>query len=981
MLFRHLRKPRWQHPDAEVRREALNAPQAPPAEVVARLARGDSDPEVRCAAVVRLVDLPLLAEIALADTHEDVRAAAANRYQTLLASPVDGGPDRAARLDAVGRADSEPLLRHLALHADEPEIRLQAIGRLADDTVRGDVAVRDPVARVRQAALEAIEDPAVLEEVARLTRHRDQGISKLARERLAGIRDERERQQAAEDLCKLMEALLATPDPLDAEPELRRAEVRWRSLGVQDGSALHERFSRLRSTFLERLQDAAASASASHAARLAAARERRIALCEKIEELLRDLEGRDDLDAATQRMASAALEVTRQAWAEAEPIPDPEGTELEAHFSRVESAVKALIAQFNERKGELEAAQSVVSRAEAALNKGKGLNQAYLKTLERDWQALGPLPEHPQAQELAARFEKAIGGGRDRLQAERSARERALRDLAANTDELEKMLEEGHVERARELRALVQSTLDRLDPNARNRVRGLIPRIHAAGARLRELGDWQQWADAQEKERLCAEVEAFADFPMGPEETVERLRQARAAWKALGHVRPSQERVLWKRFNAACDRAYEPHRPFFEERARQRSENLTHREALCNALEDLLQATDWDAPDWQGLEREVFQTRKVWRDAGPVDRKAMRTISRRYEAALHALEERLEPERQRNRLRKQKLVAEVEALSQAREMGRASREVKRLQRDWHDVGFAGQPDDRQLARSFRKACAAIFKRQSEQQDQRRQEIESQRAALEGLCRELEAAVSDGDSALERTVDRLEHIDTEWQAAAVSLHGGGHTLEARFRHARRNLLRHHGEWQAEQQQRRFEALAEKVALCLSVERTVGQPSPEDQLAEARARWEQLPKLTPADFDEQLEGRFADACSLHASGSPAAAAHNEEDLSANLEARRSLCIQMEVLAGVESPPEAAEARLAYQVARLSQGLSGSFPDATGPDASLAQVSAIEQAWCMAAPVPEADDGELERRFQAARESFYRAFPDRVGEDVGG
>ena len=45
-----------------------------------------------------------------------------------------------------------------------------------------------------------------------------------------------------------------------------------------------------------------------------------------------------------------------------------------------------------------------------------------------------------------------------------------------------------------------------------------------------------------------------------------------------------------------------------------------------------------------------------------------------------------------------------------------------------------------------------------------------------------------------------------------------------------------------------------------------------------------------------------------------------LLANLPIKQLLCLRLEIAAGVESPPEYAQARMEYQVARLSESLSG-------------------------------------------------------------
>jgi hypothetical protein len=75
-------------------------------------------------------------------------------------------------------------------------------------------------------------------------------------------------------------------------------------------------------------------------------------------------------------------------------------------------------------------------------------------------------------------------------------------------------------------------------------------------------------------------------------------------------------------------------------------------------------------------------------------------------------------------------------------------------------------------------------------------------------------------------------------------------------------------------------------------------------------------------------------------------------------------MEVLAGIDSPPEHAEARMAFQVERLASALGerkGSTADS---------LEALVRVWCLTGPVPAAYAEALEARFEAARSAAPEA-----------
>jgi len=86
---------------------------------------------------------------------------------------------------------------------------------------------------------------------------------------------------------------------------------------------------------------------------------------------------------------------------------------------------------------------------------------------------------------------------------------------------------------------------------------------------------------------------------------------------------------------------------------------------------------------------------------------------------------------------------------------------------------------------------------------------------------------------------------------------------------------------------------------------------------------------------------------------------------LKAKETLCVRMEILAGVESPPEGMPARLAYQVARLSAAMSDGEKKSQN---KLAEVEDIERHWYLSDAVYSEQTPRLEQRFSHAREEFY-------------
>ncbi|MBA1147167.1 hypothetical protein H0Z60_08840, partial [Ectothiorhodospiraceae bacterium WFHF3C12] len=87
---------------------------------------------------------------------------------------------------------------------------------------------------------------------------------------------------------------------------------------------------------------------------------------------------------------------------------------------------------------------------------------------------------------------------------------------------------------------------------------------------------------------------------------------------------------------------------------------------------------------------------------------------------------------------------------------------------------------------------------------------------------------------------------------------------------------------------------------------------------------------------------------------------------LDRARRLCVGMEILAGVESPPDEAALRMEVQVERLHRGLAAGEADAAAPAEA---VRALELEWLANGPMPAGARPDLEERFSSAREAALR------------
>jgi hypothetical protein len=239
-----LNKPRWQAKESAVRRAGVA--EDDDAELIAilpRLAREDPDPGVRSAALKRLADAALAQRLARDDADAGVRADARKLWFDLMAGTHAQAPSPVECVRLLRAQDDAALIEHVARSAVDADLRAAALERVARVPLLIERATSDPSPALRLAALERIDDAAVLERLAERTRKTDKLISRRARERADALRISRGDNEAADArarlLCERVEQIVRSAHSGNAEVEI---DAQWASIEPHVGEPLKARY-------------------------------------------------------------------------------------------------------------------------------------------------------------------------------------------------------------------------------------------------------------------------------------------------------------------------------------------------------------------------------------------------------------------------------------------------------------------------------------------------------------------------------------------------------------------------------------------------------------------------------------------------------------------------------------------------------------------------------------------------------------------
>ncbi len=296
----------------------------------------------------------------------------------------------------------------------------------------------------------------------------------------------------------------------------------------------------------------------------------------------------------------------------------------------------------------------------------------------------------------------------------------------------------------------------------------LMPKVQE----LRDVADWQRWANVGIQEQLCEKMEALKSVE-DPEAIAKQVRDLQQQWRQAADVPRAQGELLWKRFKTAHDEAWTRCEAHFAAQAEARGGNLAKKIALCERAEALADSTNWiQTAD------EIKKLQAEWKTIGAVSRGQEKSIWERFRSACDRFFTRRHADlAQRktvwadNLAKKEALCARADALKDSTDWDAAALEMKRLQAEWKTVGPVKKSRSEALWQRFRGAADHFFARYAQRHDIA---LGERVAAREAICAELEAlaapamspevSVADPESAMESVTEATTVAESTIESA-------------------------------------------------------------------------------------------------------------------------------------------------------------------------------------------------------------------------
>ncbi len=963
-----LKSDRHLHKDEAVRLEAVSEFDADNPEhqsLLESLIDTDESVAVRKASLLKINSLSRLNQAMGASDDPSLAAAATMRMSELV-----GSGDQASALDGFLINASDTACEVIAIAAAAVEPRLRALAKIADEASLVRIVQASKYHDTRLAAAEKLSTPDSLRAALTASRSRDKEVARHIQQRLDVFAEkeagEIAARHAANDTVSSMKALANSVWSPQTKGRCDALVVKWNGLEGEFKAAQQKAFDEERAKVdaLLRAADAKAdkdaAADSADAASTDANKENADALV-STETKAGNAPPETAAATATDEANSEISGAEKPAAVVVPVVPDDDCIkaikagigiesldELPAKLAAVKSGSAASLLSGSEPGKKLMAHAEAVAvlfdppfeinsaRVNAVTERTRRvgtlleINQ-HLPGIDLSGVAyIEKLGEHKEA--LGVRIGKAKQESEDRIKA-------THRQFSA----LSGIVKEGKWGAASSMFRRLQKKINAMESAEKTVFNDKLSR---AEEELNTMADWQDFAARPKLEALCEKMEALPAKELAPDALAKEVRTFQNEWKGLGVSRASND--LWSRFKTAGDAAYEPCKAFFEEKQKERQAKVDNKKQICDQLDSAVKETDLDAEtiDWKVLQRTVNNAKRDWSRNRVTDRKPDRKLEERFTQLLKPVETKLAEQYDANAEIKKDLIDKVTKLATGEINQHAANQARSLQANWKAVGITRRKEDQVLWEQFNEQCRTIFKTIKDAEREKYKASMGHVFRAKDIIKTLKQHAKKGD-ADDATIQALT---VEFNSLAEFPERDKKFLLRDFRGA---LDANNKRQETKTRQKRlqvFDEVKRCVGLCEQLEDVVENPDMMTGtfIEEMTDAWDATEVTLPKDWSSLLTAR-RDAAIAHINAS------TQYDYEKAEAARRDLLIRMEVVADIDTPAEDKALRMAFQLANLQQGMTGS---AVADKKS--ELKSLERDWLSMAPALKEKRDALNSRY---------------------
>jgi hypothetical protein len=273
-----------------------------------------------------------------------------------------------------------------------------------------------------------------------------------------------------------------------------------------------------------------------------------------------------------------------------------------------------------------------------------------------------------------------------------------------------------------------------------------------------ELKELDRKKNLESKIALAERAEQLADEPDIKKATQE-LDELHEEYKHIGPIPRDDQEALWLRFKAASDKIHDRRRADVEAFKEQLKENLVEKQKLVEQVKVFASFESDSIKEWNKKTKEIQQLQKQWDSVGSMPRSQAKEVNREFWSRFKEFFankgeffKRLDALREENLKKKEELVEKAESLKDSEDWRATSNELKRLQREWKEIGPVPEKFRESVYQRFKTACDKFFERRRNNSQETEIEYQKNLKTREEICEQIEQLAQEKSSDLEVFTD-------------------------------------------------------------------------------------------------------------------------------------------------------------------------------------------------------------------------------------
>lgn len=507
--------------------------------------------------------------------------------------------------------------------------------------------------------------------------------------------------------------------------------------------------------------------------------------------------------------------------------------EADTKIAEIEDYLKKLREEEDAKLADIRAGYEALISEVTAIEEQSKETTSKVKELQAKWKELEKLPSK-ELDKLTIIFRKACDAYFDKVKdaieerdwnqfANLTAKEKLITEL----EEIQKL--EDPVELGKQLKEK-QTAWKAIGPVPQDKADELWEKFKSLGDSLYERckahyaeQDEIRQKNAKAKEELCVKAEEISDSEEW-KETAEALKALQAEWKEVGPAPRKEDKVLWDRFRAACDKFFNKRSEFFNERDSQRGENTEKKSALVAEIEKAA-----ELENSKEAAAKIKELQIAWKAIGPAEREKENELWARFrevaDGFFNRRRENYEKQQasfEENAKPKLELIASLkekfESLADDTDWTTLSQLFRQSQKDFRDLPGAGFERDKELRAELKEICDKFFAARDEYYDQLSDADKENLNAKEEFCLKVELLAE--SSEWKDTAEELKKLQAEFKELPSINEKYDGIMYKRFNGICQTFFDRRREHFEEQDGKRQENLKKKESLCEQMEKIAG-----------------------------------------------------------------------------------------------------------------------------------------------------------------